>query len=130
MLLPTKVPLSPVCNNPSPQRERIPWESLSRCAVFTGRRIGREPCALIVSAVLLRNITVSLLDRWVRFDYPKRALAGYLLKKEENPALSHQTRREHRRSALGPEVVLATTRQFALFRASQCVMALQLMLHL
>jgi hypothetical protein len=39
----------------------------------------RVPCALIVFAVLFKHITVSLLDRRVRFDYPERASAGKLL---------------------------------------------------
>jgi hypothetical protein len=86
-----------------------------------------------VSAVLLRNITVSVLDSRVRFDYPERALAGHLLNLKgktctdaQIPAVGIED--QHR----GPEV--KTWASYLPgeppFWASYCAIALQLMLHL
>jgi hypothetical protein len=47
--------------------------------LLRSRLIDPVPRALIVFAVLFCNSAVSLLDRQVAFDYPKRALAGMLL---------------------------------------------------
>jgi hypothetical protein len=60
-------------------RKPLPCKAYHDESRLSLRVIDAVPYALIVFAVLFWHTTVSLLDRWIRFDYPERALVGMLV---------------------------------------------------
>jgi hypothetical protein len=68
-------------NNLSLLHALLPLKAYHDGSRFQLRLFDAVPCALIVIAVLSWYSVVSLLDRRVRFDYPKRASGDPLLKR-------------------------------------------------